>query len=147
MPISPGVAFKAKDVPELPDPLKQKYYRSFVAKLQFAATWIRSDISFAVSQLARFCTSAGTAQWAALHHLMEYLSNQSSFKITYHRGMKLVDLLSGYADADWGNIPQVDVWHGYAVQQVADHVEVEKTTVLSEYTAVAEHYSALAAGC
>ncbi len=79
VPISPGVAFKAEDVPELPDPLKQKYYCWFVAKLQFAATWILFDISFAVSQLARFCT-AGTAQleWAALHHLMEYLSNHSS---------------------------------------------------------------------
>ncbi len=53
--------------------------------------------------LPRFCASAGTAQWAALHHLMEYLSNQSSFKITCRRGMKLVDLLSGFADADWGN--------------------------------------------
>ena len=50
VPISPGVAFKAEDVPELPDPLKQKIYRSFAAKLQFAATWIRFDISFAVSQ-------------------------------------------------------------------------------------------------
>ena len=53
VPISPGVAFKPEDASELPDPLKQKYYRSFVAKLQFAATWIRFDISFAVSQLAR----------------------------------------------------------------------------------------------
>ncbi len=60
VPISPGVAFKAEDVPELSDQLKQKYYRSFVAKLQFAATWIQFDISFAVSQLARFCASAGT---------------------------------------------------------------------------------------
>ena len=34
---------------------KQKYYRSFVAKLQFVATWIRFDFSFAVSQLARYC--------------------------------------------------------------------------------------------
>ena len=50
VPISPGVVFKAEDVPELPDPLKQKLYRSFAAKLQFAATWIRFDISFAVSQ-------------------------------------------------------------------------------------------------
>jgi hypothetical protein len=53
--ISPGVAFKAEDIPELPYLTKQKYYRSFVAKLQFAATWIRTirfDISFAVSQLA-----------------------------------------------------------------------------------------------
>jgi hypothetical protein len=41
VPISPGVAFKAEDVPELLDPLKQKYNRSFVAKRQFAARWIR----------------------------------------------------------------------------------------------------------
>ncbi len=59
VPIYPGVAFKAEDVP---DPLKQKYYHSFVAKLQFTATWIRFDISFAVSRLARFCASACTAQ-------------------------------------------------------------------------------------
>ncbi len=103
VPISPGVAFKAEDILELPDPLRQKYYHSFGGKLQFAVTWIRFDISFAVSQLARFCASAGSAQWAALHHLMEYLSNHSSFKIIYCRGMRLVDLLSGYADADWGN--------------------------------------------
>ncbi len=35
LPISPGVAFKAVDVPELLDPTKQKRYRSFVVKLQF----------------------------------------------------------------------------------------------------------------
>jgi hypothetical protein len=102
VPTSPGVAFKAEDVPYLPYPLKQKYYSSFVAKL-LAAAWIQFDISFSVSQVARFCASASTAQWAALYHLMEYLSNHSSFKITYHRGIKLVVLLSGYADADWGN--------------------------------------------
>ena len=57
---------------------------------------------------------------------MEYLAAHPSFKIKYRIGMKLVDLLSRYADADWGNsFPQVDVWHDHAVQQVADHVEVE----------------------
>ena len=34
VPISPGVVFKAEDIPESPDPRKQKQYRSFVAKLQ-----------------------------------------------------------------------------------------------------------------
>jgi hypothetical protein len=91
--ISPGIAFKAKDIPQLPYPTKRKYYRSFVAKLQFAATRIQSDISFAVSQLARFCASAGSEQWSALHHLMEYLAVHPSFKIKYSRGPKLIDLL------------------------------------------------------
>jgi hypothetical protein len=49
--MSPGVAFKEEDVPELPDQTKQKHYHSFVAKLQVAATWIRFDISFALPML------------------------------------------------------------------------------------------------
>jgi hypothetical protein len=61
VPTSLAVALKAEDVPELPDPTRQKHYRLFVAKLQFAATWIRFHISFAVLPLARFCASAGPA--------------------------------------------------------------------------------------
>jgi hypothetical protein len=34
---------------------------------------------------------------------MEYLAGIPSFKIQYCRGMKLADLLSWYADANWGN--------------------------------------------
>ena len=37
--MSPGLVLD-EDCPELPDPRKQKYYRSFTAKLQFAASWI-----------------------------------------------------------------------------------------------------------
>jgi hypothetical protein len=55
VPISPGVILRPEDSLTLQDPSKQKFYRSFVAKLQFAAPWkIRFNISFAVSQLARF---------------------------------------------------------------------------------------------
>jgi hypothetical protein len=46
VPISPGGILRPEDCPELPDPSKQKYYLTFVAKLQFAASWIRFDISF-----------------------------------------------------------------------------------------------------
>jgi hypothetical protein len=149
VPISPGVVFKPEDVPKLPDPLKQKHYRSFVVKLQFAATWIRFDISFAVSQLARFCASAGTAQWSALHHLMEYLAAHPSFKIKYHRGVKLMDLLSGYADADWGNSSSRRSTSGmvmlYNKSPIMWKSKMQKTTALS--TAEAEYYSASAAGC
>ena len=38
VPISPGVILDPTDVSVLPDACKQKYYQSFVAKLQFAAT-------------------------------------------------------------------------------------------------------------
>ncbi len=49
-----------EDSPILPEKRKQKFYRSFVAKLQFAASWVRFDISYTVAQLARFCASAGS---------------------------------------------------------------------------------------
>ncbi len=50
----------------------KEYYPSFIAKLQFVASWIRFDTSFTVSTLARYCASAGPSHWAALHHRMEY---------------------------------------------------------------------------
>ncbi len=54
VPISRGVFLTSASCPQIADPRKQKFYRSFVAKLQFAASWIRFDISFTASQLARF---------------------------------------------------------------------------------------------
>jgi hypothetical protein len=40
VPIAPNVVLRPEDTPDLPvpDPHKQKFYCSFVAKLQFAAT-------------------------------------------------------------------------------------------------------------
>ncbi len=58
VPMQQGVMLKQEDCPETPDPVEQMY-RPFVAKLQFAASWIRCDIAFTASQLARYCASAG----------------------------------------------------------------------------------------
>jgi hypothetical protein len=57
-PCQPGLFLTHEDCPILPDAKRQKYYCSFVAKLQFAASWVHFDISFAMVQLARFCASA-----------------------------------------------------------------------------------------
>ncbi len=90
-----------EDCPESPDPVKQKVYMSFVAKLQFAASWVRCDIAFTASQLAWFCASVGPSHWAALHHVMGYLEENPSVKLSYQRGRS--DGLDGFADSDWGN--------------------------------------------
>jgi hypothetical protein len=71
--MSPELVITNEDCPITLDPRKQKDCRSFIAKVQFAASWIRFDTSFAVSTLARFCASSGPSHSAALHHLMEYL--------------------------------------------------------------------------
>jgi hypothetical protein len=80
-PIQPGNNLSASDYPITPDPSLQTHYRSMVATLQFAATWVRFDIAYAVSYLVQFCASAGPTHHADLHHLMEYLVRYPSFKL------------------------------------------------------------------
>jgi hypothetical protein len=80
MPIQPGLVLTQKDCPIFPDARKQKYYRSFVAQLQFAATGVRFDTSYSVAQLARFCASAGQSHWAALHHFDGISRSGSEFQ-------------------------------------------------------------------
>ncbi len=73
VPMQPGIMLEQEDCPESPDQVRQKMCRSFVAKLQFAASWLRCDIAFTTSHLARFCASAGPSHRAALHHVVVYL--------------------------------------------------------------------------
>ena len=144
VPMSPGIVLNNEDCPDLPDPRKQKYFRSFIAKLQFAASWVRFDISYTVSSLARFCAYAGPSHWAALHHLMEYLAGFPSFKLTYRKRSGEDDGLSGFADSDWGNSSSRRSTSGnlclYNRCPILWRSKMQKTTALS--TAEAEYYSA-----
>ena len=54
VPMSPGVVLDNEDCPDVPDPRKQKYYLSFIAKLQFAASWVRFDILILCHRLHDF---------------------------------------------------------------------------------------------
>jgi hypothetical protein len=84
-------------------------------------TWVRMDVSFTVSQLARFCASAGNAQRSALQHLMEYLEGNPSFKITYQRSYWQIEFVVWLSRFGLGQelFSTMDVWHAHAVQQVA----------------------------
>ncbi len=148
VPIAPSVVLRPEDTPELPDPRKQKFHRSFVAKLQFAATWVRFDIAITVSQPTRFCASAGSSHWAAIHHLMEYLAGTPGFKITYRRSKGRSNLLSGYADVDCGTSCSRRSTSGtlmlYNKAPIMWRSKMQKATALS--TAEAEYYSASTAG-
>ncbi len=98
------VFLRAEDCSVVPDQHKQKVYSSFVAKLQFAPTWIRFFIAYPVLQLVQFCASAGSEQWSALDHLMEYLEGFSSLQLMYSFQKRVSsDLLTGYTDSNWGN--------------------------------------------
>ena len=97
-----------RNVTEVPEKHKLASYRSMVARLRFAETWVRFDISHTVGQLARFCALAGSSHFAALHHLMEYLEKHPSFKLDYYKCPTKPTGLDGYCDADWERATTVD---------------------------------------
>jgi len=142
VPMAPGLLLDNSDCPEMPDPVRQKQYRSMIAKVQFAAYWIRFDISYTASQLARFCASAGPSHWAALTHLIGYLIHRPSFKIEYK--CDAVGGLDGYADSDWANSVSRKSTSGllarYNQTPILWRSKMQKTVALS--TAEAEYYSA-----
>ncbi len=61
VPMSAGLILTNENCPITSYQQRQKNNRSFIAKLQFTASWIRFDTSFAVSLATRalFCASAG----------------------------------------------------------------------------------------
>jgi hypothetical protein len=75
---------------------------------------------------------------------MEYLEGNPSFKITYRPSDGQSNLLSGYADSDWGNSSSRRSTFGmlmlYNKSPISWQSKMQKTTALS--TAEAEHYSA-----
>ncbi len=75
---------------------------------------------------------------------VEYRAAHPSFKIKYCRGTKLIDLLSEYADAYWGNSSSRRSTSGmvmlYNKLPIMWKSNMQKTTALS--TAEAEYYSA-----
>ncbi len=123
VPMQPGVVLEHDDCPETPDPREQKIYRSFSARLHFAGAWVRRDISYPASQLARFCASAGPTHWAALHHLMGYLEAKPKPQAELQEkrggaGSKVSRTLAGETVCVCVCVclaaRQMDLWHGAA---------------------------------
>ena len=49
VPMQAGAMLELENCLESPDSVRQKIYSSFVAKLQFAASWVTCDIAFTAS--------------------------------------------------------------------------------------------------
>ena len=113
-----------------------------IAKVQFAAYWVRLDISYTASQLARFCASAGPSHLGALTHLIGYLIHRPSFKIVYKRAA--IGGLDGYTDSDWVNSMSRRSTSGllarYNGAPILWRSKMQKMVALS--SAEAEYYSA-----
>ena len=90
------------------DPLPPQYpYRALVGSLLYVGMWTRPDISFAVSQVARFQQDPTENHWHAAKHILRYLKGTRDLGLTFSspKGDAQGELLRGYVDASWGEDP------------------------------------------
>jgi len=101
-------------------PAEREAVRGEFAKLHYrgvvgALLWIcntRPDISYQVSQVARFMEDPGREHYRAVKHLLKYLRGTSNFGLRLSSEGAVV--LSGYADADFaGDIDTRRSTYGY----------------------------------
>ena len=87
-------------------------YRSAVGALNYLSTCTRPDISYAVSEVARFNEDPSINHWKAVKRIFRYLKGTINYELTY---IKQNDIkLEGFADADWaGDIDSRRSTSGY----------------------------------
>ncbi len=113
-----------------------------MAKLQFAATLIRFDISFAVSHSARLCASVGSAQGQVSTiswNILQYTPASKSSIAGFRNWWTCCPNMLMQIRATSGTVML------YSQLPIMWKSKMQKNTALS--TAEAEYYSALAAGC
>lgn len=74
-------------------------YRSIIGKLMFAANAVRPDLSFRVSQLARYMKNPKAKHMKNAIQVLQYLKNHLDIAIHYAKGGDLE--VYGYSDSDW----------------------------------------------
>ncbi|KNZ50585.1 hypothetical protein VP01_433g9 [Puccinia sorghi] len=80
-------------------------YRSAIGLLNHIAQLTRPDISFAVSNLARYSVKPGMTHWHEVKKVWQYLKGTANLKLTLEI-RKPNELLQIYSDASWGDDPQ-----------------------------------------
>ena len=74
-------------------------YQSAVGALLYLATRTRPDISFAVSNVSKFCSNPTTQHWQAVKRIFRYLKGTINFGILFEK--ENITKCVGYSDADW----------------------------------------------
>ena len=75
-------------------------YQSAFGSLMYLLVGTRPDITYTVSNLARFSSKSTTDHWNAVKKVMRYL--RGTTKLGIHYFSECSKELIGYSDADWG---------------------------------------------
>ena len=123
-------------------------YREAVGVLNYLSVISRPDITYAVSQVSRFCDNPGFTHWSSVKRIMRYLKGTMNYEAVNglseeFRGLELV----GFCDSDWaGEIDSRGSTGGFIFKlnggPVSWSSRLQKTSALSsteaEYMAMTE---------
>ena len=116
-PVSTPVDASAKLVKTSEDEetVDQVKYQSTVGSLLYLSMWTRPDITYAVSNMAKFCSNPLKEHWTAVKHIMRYLNGTIDYGLCYDKGSSRESV--GYSDADWaGDLNDHKSTSGYLFQ-------------------------------
>ena len=91
----------SKATPES-ETVDQCIYQSAVGSLLYLSTRTRPDITFAVNNVARFCSQPTQEHWIAVKRIFRYLRGTTNLGLHYTKHSQSGELV-GYSDADWDN--------------------------------------------
>lgn len=76
--------------------------RQLIGCIMYAMLGTRPDLCSSITFLSRFQTCASSDLWVCLKRLLRYIKGTVDLKLTY-KSDKTDNILTGYADADWGS--------------------------------------------
>jgi len=118
----------------------QGLYQSAVGSLLYLSTWTRPDITYAVSNVAKFCANPTKEHWTAVKRILRYLNGTLDFGLLYDKENESECI--GYSDADWaGDLNDRRSTSGYLFQMCGTAVSwrSKKQTRVALSTAEAEN--------
>ena len=77
----------------------QELYQSAIGSLLYLSTRTRPDITYAISNVTRFCSKLTMEHWKSIKHIIRYLNGTRKYGLLYDKE-KVTDFI-GYSDADW----------------------------------------------
>ncbi len=133
---------KATEKDELVD---EQLYQSAVGSLQYLSTMTRPDITFAVSNIAKYCSKPTKEHWIAVKRIMRYLKGTHNYGLLYTKSNS--SRYIGFSDSDWaGDVDDRKSTSGYIFQVGGTSVSwksrkqscVALSTAEAEYVALSQ---------
>jgi hypothetical protein len=93
----------------------QGLYQSAVGSLLYLSMWTRPDITYAVSNVSKFCSKPCKEHWTAVKRIMRYLKGTIDYGLWYDKNTPSECV--GYSDSDWaGDTDDRKSTSGYVFQ-------------------------------